>query len=300
MMRWAGLVYGLSVLLLAVLTVWPGRLGIVSRVGLAPDLIVPTFGHVIQRSADGSMLLGGELPPAERMAIDGRPHSPPLVVYGADKGKNGVVFICPAGGGRGATWAANAWMQLLDDQYAVAGFSYEREKGDSGPFKIETVPALAKAAFATAAARFGDAPFVVVGVSLGGGPALDLAAGNPARVRGLVLDGPGDLKHEIGRQGWPSWCPPLFFLTPAFFRAAVPAALDQRASARAMRPETPVLLLGYEVDRFADPAWLDVLRAEMPWAEIRRREGEGHPCLSCVAFDDFTLRDFVRKALAPR
>jgi pimeloyl-ACP methyl ester carboxylesterase len=271
--------YAASLVTVAAVALHPGRLALVSRFGLAPDIRLPVTDRTedTRHLPDGSTTVDVRQLPAElSMPLLGRPQSPPLRIYSHSPRPRCVWFVCPAGGGRGERWAQMAWMALRTDDAAAVGFAWERE-GGNGPFVLETVDDVAAAAFATSRSLYPDVPVVVFGASLGCAPALQLAAAHEDIVRGVVLDSPGDLRHEIGRRWWLSACPPLFVLTAPWLAAAVPPELDQLALARDLPAALPVLLLTNVRDPITDPLWPDTLAAVLGQrARIVRGNGTQH------------------------
>lgn len=291
--------YGATVVAFGVLLVWPGRLGVISRVGLAPDLVVP---YVTSIGGDSDIVPADcsnpfELPPAiETMATAARRSRP--VVHLRARHPEGVVLVCPAGGAEGSRWAAIAYMQSYTERLVFVGYRYEREGGTRGPFDIATIPEVTADAFEFVTERWPGLPIVVWGFSLGCGPALWLAAEHPDRVHAVVLDSPGDLKHEVTRTRWLYALPPLFVLTPMVFAAAVPDPLDQRAQARRIAGSTPVLLFACERDPIVDASWVDELAGALGGrAQVSRMPGSGHPVAVSLGCDGPRLRQFLDDAM---
>jgi pimeloyl-ACP methyl ester carboxylesterase len=290
--------YGATVVAFCGLLVWPGRLGVISRVGLAPDLLVP-----YATSIGGTNMVPPdcpnpfELPPAMEILGPAARRSRP-VIYLRGRDPEGVVLVCPAGGADGSRWPAIAYMQAYTERLAFVGYRYEREGGTRGPFDIATIPEVTADAFEFVTDRWPALPVVVWGFSLGCGPALWLAAEHPDRVRAVILDSPGDLKHEITGKRWLYAVPPLFLLTPTVFAAAVPDPLDQRAQGARIAGRMPVLIFGCERDPMVDAAWVDEIAGILGGrAQVRRMLGAGHPVAVSSGCDGPQLRQFLDDAM---
>lgn len=288
--------YAVTVVLFLGLLVWPGRLGLISRIGLAPDLVVPYLTRIGGGLLPPDCPNPFELPPAMEIVGPARRSRP--VVYSRTDHPDGVVLVCPAGGAEGKSWAAMAYMQSFTERLTFVGYRYERERGTSGPFDVATIPEVTADAFEFVNERWPGLPLVVWGFSLGCGPALWVAAEHPDRISGVILDSPGDLKHEVACKWWLNAVPPLFVLTPMVFAAAVPDALDHRVQAARFAGRGPVLLLGRQEDPMVDASWVDEIAGVVgARARVCRVPGCGHPVAVGFGCDTPELAQFLDEVI---
>ena len=211
----------------------------------------------------------------------------------------------------GHRFSSRMWGPLLDllaAEHRVVWFD-NRGTGGSGATRDATIRDLAEDALAVMDAAELEAAHVL-GVSMGGVVALDLALAAPARVRSLVIgcsgvltaDKPRAPKSRYAAYFLPTWLT-LRLSAPALYGPACPPerrdadlallrddVFDRRgviAQAKAVAApvttleevaaiDVPTLVLHGTEDRIVPFAWGEELARTVPRARLARYEGSGH------------------------
>jgi len=194
-----------------------------------------------------------------------------------------VVFVHGSPG----TW--EAWTRYLDDPElrGRARLLALDRPGFGASSRGEAEPSLARQAEAVARvlATEGADRAVIVGHSLGGPVAAQLAVDDPARVAGLVLFAPS-IDPALERRRWYNvagsllvvqWFLPVDWITSN--REIWPLRDELEALApRLASIEVPTVVVQGDRDELVPPANADFLERRLPseWVEVRRLAGAGH------------------------
>lgn len=191
--------------------------------------------------------------------IDGGPVS----YYEAGSRERGTVLLLH---GAMCDEARFSWHQLfpvLAEEFHVVAVDTPRH-GKSRPWTGTLSRVRLLAILEEPVDRLGLPKFSIVGLSMGGGLAIEFAAGHPERMTSAVLFEPGGLADRLDKQ-FVTW---LYVKTPGLSR------LIGRKYSRASRPELLKLLEQLYVggSKPTDPErLLDILREEIQ-AKVRYRE----------------------------
>lgn len=183
------------------------------------------------------------------------------LLFQTDKPRRGLVFYLHGNGGALDSWGdvAPLYTGLGYDVFLLDYRGYGKSQGQIG--SEEQLLRDVEAAYQQLTADYPEAETVVLGYSLGTGPAAWLAARHHPRL--LILQAPYYSMVDMARTHYP-WVPGLLVRYPLRTHEVLP------------RVQAAVLLFHGEQDEVIYPGSSEKLRALVPAARLVRLPGAGH------------------------
>jgi pimeloyl-ACP methyl ester carboxylesterase len=256
---------------------------------------IPEFGTTVVSRREGNTVITFDIE-ISRHSIQtdhGFIHGVSCKAEAEDDSIKNVIFIIPGAMGQAVSYASYMFQRLGRTDIVTFSFNYNRYDAFDNNVRLSYVFNDAEASFLFLRERYPDKPIIILGCSIGAGPALSIASKYPD-ISALILDSPADLKHEIKSRWYGYLIPPLLIFNPLFLSESIPDDYDMFQYADTIAEDLPILITTNKKDDIADPDTAIEL-ADLIQSDVELRFDNTAPHCSTMTHSGYEYAKMVDK-----